>query len=301
MKCTGYKTISGCPQEDFCIPEKTGDCPNFCPPKCKSNEHICKGAIVNGCLQKDICVPTNPKCPNMCPTFCQENEISCPQGNDKNGCPLPSKCIPANIGNCSNQCPIECNDDEIWCPGGSDNKGCPLPPKCIPKVNSNGCPNFCPAMCSKGMEPCPGFLDEKGCPTQHMCIHQVPGCPKYCPMDCPAGSYTCAMCGPHECPIPGECLPEIEGCDDHCPVLCEKDEKICINGQIPSEKCPHEKEYCFKNNNWKCPTICPIQCSDGYIKCSMGMDINGCPFEDYCIPENDPKTGFPAKCPTNLV
>ena len=96
MKCSGYETNSGCPDEDFCISEMLGNCPNYCPPQCNKNQHVCKGPIIDGCHTEDICVKINPNCPNTCPTFCHEGEMECPQEDDDNGCPLPVKCIPKN-------------------------------------------------------------------------------------------------------------------------------------------------------------------------------------------------------------
>ena len=41
---------------DFCIPNKVGDCPNFCPMKCGDNDMVCAGKMgPDGCKMADFC------------------------------------------------------------------------------------------------------------------------------------------------------------------------------------------------------------------------------------------------------
>ena len=42
---------------DFCIPNKVGDCPSFCPMKCGENDMMCPGKMdPNGCKMPDTCI-----------------------------------------------------------------------------------------------------------------------------------------------------------------------------------------------------------------------------------------------------
>ena len=41
---------------DYCIPNKVGDCANFCPMKCGDNDMVCAGKMEpNGCKMPDFC------------------------------------------------------------------------------------------------------------------------------------------------------------------------------------------------------------------------------------------------------
>ena len=38
------------------------------------------------------------ECPGLCPMFCGKDEISCPGGDDGNGCMMPDTCMPTKGG-----------------------------------------------------------------------------------------------------------------------------------------------------------------------------------------------------------
>ena len=41
---------------DFCLPNKVGDCPSFCPMKCGENDMMCPGKMdPNGCKMPETC------------------------------------------------------------------------------------------------------------------------------------------------------------------------------------------------------------------------------------------------------
>ena len=57
MMCPGEWTEDWSKQTspDYCIPNKVGDCANFCPMKCAENDMVCGKMEHNGCKQPDFC------------------------------------------------------------------------------------------------------------------------------------------------------------------------------------------------------------------------------------------------------
>ena len=58
MMCSGEWSLDWKEQisPDYCIPDKVGDCANFCPMKCGEGDMVCPGKIgPDGCKMADFC------------------------------------------------------------------------------------------------------------------------------------------------------------------------------------------------------------------------------------------------------
>ena len=55
--------------EDFCLPQKTGECPNHCPMRCGKDQVLCPGKMDhNGCQIQDTCTYESNNF-NLIPTY----------------------------------------------------------------------------------------------------------------------------------------------------------------------------------------------------------------------------------------
>merc|ERR1719219_2782716 len=77
-----------------------------------------------------------------------------------------------------------------------------------------------------------------------------------------------------------------------CPVHCNQDEMLCSGG-VDLQGWPME-DFCIPMMYDDCPTFCPAICDQASMKCPGQVDAKGCWSEDFCIPM-DPYC--PANCP----
>ena len=112
--------------QDTCMPQKNGNCNNYCAKDCMAHEQKCPGGKdLEDCPLADFCYPAE----QFCPVNCGKDEQWCPGPTDKSG---PEFCMPSkNGGDCPVHCPVKCGKDEKWCSGGKDDMGCEMPESCV--------------------------------------------------------------------------------------------------------------------------------------------------------------------------
>ena len=320
--CKGQENADGCYKADQCK-QKARDknwlyCPDEsasheCPVECQDDEIFCppKTDPSTGCLEEAICVPRSVDkngnlCPegNECPSECPPGHVSCPTGNDENGCRKPNECKEQERNLDGELCTVhcsnvpDCTDDEIFCPGPRNNKGCTEPHQCIPRgIKTKGddegglCPGWCPAKCDHDEILCPSHEDPcDGCPTEEVCrIAAKDANGLFCSGFNYPNEYFSAS---HGCPRPCD---EIDGY-----VLCPSHEMA--NGCALESICmPRQKDFYGDY----CPSYstCTQYCNSGEMKCDYGVDIKGCKEPPMCIEIGLDKDGFlcPGICPAKCI
>merc|ERR1712241_1226215 len=183
---------------DFCIPNKVGDCMNYCPTKCAENDMMCPGKMgPDGCKMPDTCHSGK-----FCPVDCDwAKEKSCPGMWEKGQQITPDTCMPMKVGDCMNHCPVQCAPGDMMCPGKMDSMGCKMPDTC-----HNG--KFCPVHCEMGNKQCPGKWENGQQITPDTCIPMKVGdCMNHCPVNCAPGDMMCPgkMDPNNGCKMPDTC------------------------------------------------------------------------------------------------
>ena len=70
-------------------------------------------------------------------------------------------------------------------------------------------------------------------------------------------------------------------------MICPSDHFKCPGGPGPTGGCPLP-DTCQKisvgTDGAKCPDVCPMTCPPDQMFCDGGLDANGCPLADTCVP-----------------
>merc|ERR1711899_200846 len=255
---------------DFCIPNKVGDCMNYCPTKCAENDMMCPGKMgPDGCKMPDTCHSGK-----FCPVDCDwAKEKSCPGMWEKGQQITPDTCMPMKVGDCMNHCPVHCAPGDMMCPGKMDSMGCKMPDTC-----HNG--KFCPVHCEMGNKQCPGKWENGQQITPDTCIPMKVGdCVNHCPVNCAPGVMMCpGKMDPNGCKMPDTCHS-----GKFCPADCDwSKERVCPgmweNGQQITS------DTCIPMKNGDCMNHCPMHCGKEQMMCPGKMDPNGCKMPDMCLP-----------------
>ena len=124
------------------------------------------------------------------------------------------------------------------------------------------------------------------------------GCPSYqAPEDCEAPNLLCGG-EPDEngCPTPQNCkfVEPYARCSarEFCPITCPPDTMKCSGG-VDLDGCSLQ-EQCI-SINLDCPTYCPARCGEHEIECP-GRHANGCQEPATCL-QDDPNDSISVHCP----
>ena len=83
------------------------------------------------------------------------------------------------------------------------------------------------------------------------------------------------------------CIGAGDVCPAACPVICSSDHFKCPGGPGPAGGCPMP-DTCQKvslgTDGAECPNVCPMTCPPDHMFCDGGLDANGCPLADTCVP-----------------
>ena len=163
-----------------------------------------------------------------------------------------------------------CGPHQQVCDGGLDDYGCPLPDFCIPLVQNGTCGSEANATNINI-----NFVRSDGIGNS------TEGCPMHCPSQCGAFEQECVGgLDTNGCPMASFCAP------------------LHYNNETMNNMYVRQEG---SNGTLHCQLHCPKQCNWlNEQNCWGGLDPNGCPEPDYCMPfgyEKPDENGTNVFCP----
>ena len=180
---------------------------------------------------------------------------------------------------CENHCPEICGSNQQVCNGGLDDYGCPLPDFCIPLFqNANG-------TCGSEVNATNiNFTFNFNFARSDWVANNTEGCPMHCPAQCGAFEQECVGgLDTNGCPMASFCAP------------------LHYNNETMNSMYDGMPREDGTNGTVHCQLHCPKQCNWlNEQTCWGGLDPNGCPEPDYCMPfgyEKPDEDGTNVFCP----